>query len=459
MTRPTVAQAESWRPDELRVLADAWYRLARDVHARVRGADVPDGWHGDAADAARSARDAIRADGDAVAATLVLAAAAARDGARQLAHAQREVTRFVAIARGEGHHVTDAGRVVPATTEDASRARELSERVADALARLGAADDDAARDVAEAFAGSAPASDAPFADEVAANRDAIARAILDEPLDDRESLRRMVFYQTLLGEVDDPTGSGERVDRQIIAFDPNEDVLLELNGDLRNASSVAVFVPGMNTTVEGSASNTETARQFVAESDGEVAAITFLGGDFPKSEFLPLALLQASRSGYALHMAPRLAAFSHQLEHELDGLGRDVPTTFIGHSYGGSILGTAEAAGLTADRTVYVAAAGAGVGVDDPSDWHDANPHVQRFSLTAPGDFIGLVQGIPFGPHGADPDELPGVVHLGTGHYADGRPMAGISAHTDIINAVGSGSWRNILAVITGDDGALTRAR
>ncbi len=98
----------------------------------------------------------------------------------------------------------------------------------------------------------------------------------------------------------------------------------------------------------------------------------------------------------------------------------------IGHSYGGSIVGTAEAMGLTSDRTLFLAAAGAGVGVDDPGDWHNRNPDVLRFSMTAPGDFIEAVQGIPGGPHGADPDEMPGVIRLRTGRYDDGGVVAGM---------------------------------
>ena len=99
---------------------------------------------------------------------------------------------------------------------------------------------------------------------------------------------------------------------------------------------------------------------------------------------------------------------------------------------------------------MYVAAAGAGVGVDDPGDWHNRNPHVLRYSMTAPGDLIQAVQGIPGGPHGADPDEMAGVIHLATGHYDDGRVMGGWGAHSDVLNSP-SDSWRNILAVITGD--------
>jgi hypothetical protein len=127
-----------------------------------------------------------------------------------------------------------------------------------------------------------------------------------------------------------------------------------------------------------------------------------------------------------------------------------VPITYIGHSYGGSILGTAERFGLLADRVIYVEAAGAGVGVHDPSDWHNRNPNVLRFSLTAPGDWISLVQGIPFGPHGADPDEMPGVISLEAGRRLNGWPMIGPSAHTDVLTEP-SDAWHNILAVIQGD--------
>ena len=113
--------------------------------------------------------------------------------------------------------------------------------------------------------------------------------------------------------------------------------------------------------------------------------------------------------------------------------------------------------GLTADRTLYLAAAGAGVGVDDPADWHNRNPDVLRFSMTAPGDLIEAVQGIPAGPHGADPDEMPGVIHLPAGitTTADRWRARGRTATS---STVPSDSWRNILAVITGDSSTLHKA-
>ena len=493
MTRPSLSLAQAWRPDELRRLADRWDQNARVLHAHVRAAAaaVPDAWTGAAADQARARAQVFRARGDRIARALVMAAVAARDGADQLIAAQRDVVNVANAARREGFRVDDDGSVVPdadpsallilLSGSDAAvagdllelRADDLSRRMSAALDRLGAADDDAAHDIDEAFqqadathslatvpAGAhQPAAGPGWDAAIANNRDAIAQAILDQSPDERNAKQRIAFYRSLLGEVDDPAGTGQRVDRQILTFDPDRGALIELNGDLRGAKSVAVLVPGMNTTIEGSAANTRTARQFVEASRGDVAAITFLGGPFPQDERMVTALAEAADPRFAIDMAPRLVAFSHDVDRVVDGTGRDIAVTYVGHSYGGAILGTAEALGLTADRTFYVAAAGAGFGVDDPADWHNRNPHVLRFAMTAPADPIQLVQGIPGGPHGADPDHLPGVVRLATGHYDDSRLMAGPAAHTDVVNYVDSDAWRNVLAVISGDWEGLQLAR
>jgi Alpha/beta hydrolase len=485
VTRPTLSQAEAWRPDELRRLADAWDRTALELHTHVRSAAaaVPDAWTGAAADEARRRAHEFCERGDGVARALIMAAVAARDAADQLAGAQRETLALADTARREGFRVCDDGTVMTdadpspllillsgSNTEVAAellqlRATELSRLLNATLDRLAAADADAARDLEEAFAGAdggraastAPAgahptgADTGWDERVADNRAAIAQAILDQAPDERNGEQRIALYRSLLGEVDDPAGTGQRVDRQILTFDPARSTLIELNGDLHVAKSVAVLVPGMNTTMEGSAANTTTARQFVAASEGEVAAITFLGGPFPQDEHLAVALAEAADPRFAVDMAPRLVAFSHDVDRVVDGMGRDMSVTYVGHSYGGAILGTAEALGLTADQTVYVAAAGTGFGVDDPGDWHNRNPDVVRFAMTAPADPIQLVQGVPGGPYGADPDDMPGVVQLATGRYDNGRLMAGPAAHTDVINCVHSDAWRNLLAVIAGD--------
>lgn len=477
MTRPSLGQAAAWNPDALRRLAGQWDQLARLVHdhASVAARSAPE-WTGASGDAARREAGVLVGDADAVARALVLAAVAARDGANQLAAATAQVETVVEEVRAAGFVVGDDGIVrtgsapspllLMLTGGDAGlaaallvdRAAALTDRIAVALDALGRADDDAAADLYQAFAAVHGAVDpvlgntdgVPWDARVAANRTSIAQAVVDH-LADGDATDRIDFYRGLLGEIDDPAGSGMRVDRQILAFDPGRDTLIELNGDLDAARSVAVLIPGMNTTVLGSGDTTATARRFVSATAGQVAAITYLGGAFPADDDVVRALIEAASPRFAIAMAPRLVAFSRDVEATVNATGRSIPVTYVGHSYGGAILGTAEALGLTADRTLYAAAAGAGFGVDSAADWHDRNPHVLRFSMTAPGDPIQLVQGIPGSPHGADPDRMAGVIHLATGNYDDGRPMAGPAAHTDLLSVQASDSWRNVLAVITGD--------
>lgn len=533
MTRPSVSLTEQWRPEGLRQLARDFDHAARWLRHRVDSAldecdRSRDFWTGNAADAGRARARRIAEAAAAVAHRLVGASAAAQDGAEQLTSARNDVLAEVTQARRDGFVVSDDGTVGvgagpepllillaggdEAVAEDLldARAAELSERIADALGRLDAADTDAARDIAAALSagpgdapepaatvpagawpvGAADVVDAwpvmsqdriagqiaamtaeqrarlvaefpqrvgntdgiPWDMRVVANRINIAAAILAETGADDLSRRRIAFYRGLLSEIDDPAG-GPRVRRQILAFDPARASLVELHGDLTAARSVAVLVPGVNTTVEGSAANAATARRFVSGSGGDVAVITYLGGPFPEVRD-PAAVGNAADARYALDMAPRLVAFTEDVDRQV---GDDVAVTVIGHSYGGSIVGTAEARGLTSDRTLFLAAAGAGVGVDDPGDWHNRNPSVQRYSMTAPDDFIELVQGIPGGPHGVDPDEMPTVIALDTGYYDDGGRVAGWEAHSGMLNRP-SDSWRTILAVITGDAQTIAQA-
>ncbi|CAA0136810.1 Uncharacterised protein [Mycolicibacterium vanbaalenii] len=392
-----------------------------------------------------------------------------------------------------------------------TRAAELSEQIGEGLGRLGAADADTAGDIADALglsraqpplAATVPAGawpvravdvvDAwpamsqdristqiaamtasqrdrlvaefprqvgntdgvPWPMRIAANRLNIADAIAAEDGRAADSRRRIALYRGLLAEIDDPVGTDRRIQRQILAFDPARAALVELNGQLSTARGVAVLVPGVNTTIDDSAANTATARRFVSAGRGDVAVITYLGGPFPQVRDPAAAFLQAADPRFALNMAPGLVAFSEDVDRVVDD---GVAVTVIGHSYGGSIVGTAEALGMTSDRTLFLAAAGAGVGVDDPADWHNRNPDVLRFSMTAPGDFIEAVQGIPGGPHGADPDEMTGVIPLRTGRYDDGRPVWGWPAHSGMLNRP-SDAWRTILAVIVGDSQTLRHA-
>jgi len=523
-----VSQAKSWRPDSLRQAADAWDAAASDTQREfdvvVQGMhDTHDFWTGNAADAARERATKTGADAGRLARALVAAAVAARDGAEVITAARDDVLGSIAAVRALGFTVADDGTVTPPAQPPAtvlataggdtqlaqevlrSGAEQFTREIAVKLDALGAADDDAAHDIDDAFRGvtsepTAPAGlgenpvanwptmsqdsivaqiatmtpeqrrqlvetypqqvgntdGVPWDMRVAANRINIGQAILDgrrelertsDPKQRDAVQRRIGFYQDLLSEVRDPIGRPGRVDRQILAFDPARSSLVELIGDLGTTKNVGVLVPGMNTTIADSAANTDTANRFVQAARGDLAMITYLGGPFPQGGF-PDGIDDAMDSSYATDMAPRLVSFSEDVNRVVDAAGRDAAVTYLGHSYGASILGTAEAMGLTADRTIYVEAAGAGVGVGDLGDWHNENPYVMRFSMTAPGDWIEPLQGMPLNPHGADPDEMAGVIRLATGEYDDGSRVAGWDSHSGVLNEP-SDAWRNLLAVMT----------
>jgi hypothetical protein len=177
VNRPTVAQAEAWRPDSLHDVAEAWDRAALDLQAHVdavmRGVRGVTGsrdvWTGSAAEAARQRALTMEAGGAAVARSLITAAVAARDRAAEIASAQADVLATLKAARAEGCAVGDDGRVSAADPPpllialsggDPAVARELLVLRADvlthqligALDRLGAADADAAADIEVALA-------------------------------------------------------------------------------------------------------------------------------------------------------------------------------------------------------------------------------------------------------------------------------------------------------------------
>jgi len=180
------------------------------------------------------------------------------------------------------------------------------------------------------------------------------------------------------------------------------------------------------------------------------------------------------------------------LARDVEGLRMAVPgpgadLTVLGHSYGGSIVGSAEAHGLRVERVVQIASAGAFV--DDVRAYTAGECGTRRFSMTAPGDPIQLVQGagfrtrdeieqslrtvvgvlpLPLKPlapavtlgvavvsadplqigHGLDPDLVPGVTRLETGVRPDGHTP--VSGHGGMFEP-GSTAWRNLLAVMRGD--------
>ena len=77
---------------------------------------------------------------------------------------------------------------------------------------------------------------------------------------------------------------------------------------------------------------------------------------------------------------------------------RAADLTVLGHSYGGSIVGSAEAHGMVVDRVVHISSAGGYV--SDVHDYAAGECGTHRFSMTDPDDPIQLVQGAGFSSAG-----------------------------------------------------------
>nr|BFF24393.1 hypothetical protein GCM10025732_23580 [Glycomyces mayteni] len=142
----------------------------------------------------------------------------------------------------------------------------------------------------------------------------------------------------------------------------------------------------------------------------------------------------------------------------------------MGHSYGGAVIGYAETYDLEADQVLHIASAGMGNDVYSPEDYTE--PCRTRYSITAPGDPISYIQGMPYVPllgHGADPDDFPGVKNLVTGSLPDapgavddygrsladegiaGKTIEGVHSHSEVFYPEGD-AWKNILQVLLGGD-------
>jgi hypothetical protein len=259
----------------------------------------------------------------------------------------------------------------------------------------------------------------------------------------KDSRQKIALYQSIIDN-----------HRKIVVFDPCGDgALVELHGEITELTqNVGVLIPGTTTEMSSYEGAAKASRTFIQAEPKKLAMITWMGGDLPDSIWQDAAFVSRSQD-----LAPKAAAFSHDLRQELAGSaakGNNPQVTFAGHSYGGAVLGLAEAAGLDADRVLQIESAGMGHGIRAPHDLHDVNPNVHRYSITAEQDAIQLSRGLGFGDdmnHGADPDTFPGVTRLDAGNFENGKLIEGLSSHSDVF-AVRSDAWCNMLSVFTGGE-------
>ncbi|GAB47302.1 alpha/beta hydrolase [Mobilicoccus pelagius] len=305
---------------------------------------------------------------------------------------------------------------------------------------------------------------------------AIATVDVDRATARRADLRALVELTRRLLHDRVSQGRGRWGHRQVVAFHPDGRVV-ELWGTLdAETEQVAVYVGGTGTTVRQFGWPTNIVRAlFRADPTGRTAVVTWMGARFPS------AIGTQSPFG---RFARAAAAPLRDCVEGLD-VPDGVPITVVGHSYGGTIVGAAEALGLRVDRVVHAGVPGIGPGVRSVADYpdHDAlgrARRVTRYALTAPGDLIRLwrrgdaalssLSSVPFAPArtvaeragekilGADPMTLPGIVELDTGVWETdrddrrrGEVLVGPRGHADCVEP-GTTSFRRIVAVVQGED-------
>lgn len=265
-----------------------------------------------------------------------------------------------------------------------------------------------------------------------------------------ESHSMSVWLQELLGPTAASPDAASQAARQVVLFDLEGGRFAEVVGNLSTATNVGVFVPGTGASVGPSDGSFNRANDFVryAVPAGSLAMVTFIGGPMPQQ-----IIQDSTRNSFADAIGPGLARFVAGIDH-----APGATVTALGHSYGGSVVGAAEVAGMRVDRVLHVESAGIGPDVRSLADL--PRPETPRYSMTAPGDLIAASQGLQIGPigHGADPDTFPGVTRLETGRIDDADPasalLQGSSAHSAVFER-GSTSWNNMLAVMTGQDVSL----
>lgn len=213
-----------------------------------------------------------------------------------------------------------------------------------------------------------------------------------------------------------------------------------------STTHVATLVPG--TTTDLGTLETSMDRLDAIDGEEEPGKVSF----YWQGTDLPDEVLDNVTSDYNEQGAPRLAAFDDAVDAEISEKAR---TTYVSHSAGGSLLGTAEREGLDSSNIVYVAPAGPGHNVGSPQDTR--NPDANRYWIQTRDDPIKWSQRLGGGYHGdhvgsaGDPTEQMGAHRLESGFLDPNDPGSIVKGHSEYFTP-GSTSANNIQAIIEGGD-------
>ncbi len=244
--------------------------------------------------------------------------------------------------------------------------------------------------------------------------------------------------------------------QEVVVFDPSREAIgiyhgaYDEQGDVPAwMKNVVVHVPGTGTRIDNfsNPNNRATDMYEAANEHAPTAVIVWADGKLPQ-------LLDAAYPSYARNMAPRLRDFTAAIDtHPASTL------TVEGHSYGGTVVSTAESVGLRADRIMYVSSAGLGNGIAGIDEF-PYTKDVPHYALMARHDsIVGYIQNVEAGSHlghGTSPLNAPGVTRLETGwldvndrskgHVDDTGPG---KSHSTVYEKT-STSFENIVGVLVG---------
>lgn len=223
------------------------------------------------------------------------------------------------------------------------------------------------------------------------------------------------------------------------------------NGNVDTADHVAVFTPGLDSTVDGSIggydANMDQLR-FRSEEElarygdgGSVATVTWIGYQAPQLTFDGVLFDENSvvSDHAAKQGAEKLTPFLQGIDTARD---TDPHLTTLGHSYGSTTTGHALRADTGVDDAVFYGSPG--IGTSDITDLKVPDGH--SFYLEARNDPVG-----DLGHFGIDPSHMDGMEYGSARETTlpDGRELSestGHSAYTDD----GSTSQYNLSVVVGG---------
>ncbi|ALG06506.1 alpha/beta hydrolase [Kibdelosporangium phytohabitans] len=199
-------------------------------------------------------------------------------------------------------------------------------------------------------------------------------------------------------------------------------------GDVDTADHVAVYTPGMNSTVNGNLKDYVNDVEGLRNSSqleldraggGTVATVAWLGYEPPNTS---REILDAASDARAREGANRLAPFLNGIDASREN---DAHLTALGHSYGSLTTGIALQQKTGVDDAVVFGSPG--LGTSDPGKIQVAHGHL--YNIEADGDPVADL-GDPLA-HGADPSSLP-IPQLSTHETVtpDGRHLRASAGHS-----------------------------